>query len=119
MTRNHHEAELPETPFDEATDLVGPEEDVPEPSGRRFVLPSWKPLIFILAVMLAPVFGLAFGLDFALGVLVVAMAFTTWMAWEGSRELPHDEGSSLRRAAMLNGALALAVLALLIGRQFV
>ncbi len=119
MSRDQHEAELPETPFDEATDLVGPEEEVHEPPGRRLVLPSWKPLIFILAVMLAPVFGLAFGLDFALGVLVVAMAFTTWMAWEGSRELPYDEGNSLRRAAMLNGALALAVLALLVARQLV
>ena len=119
MNRHDCNGELPETPFDEATDLVGPEEDVHEPAVRRLVLPSWKPLIFILAVMLAPVFGLAFGLDFALGVLVVAMVFTTWMAWEGSRELPSDEGSSLRRAAMLNGVLALAVLALLIARQFV
>lgn len=119
MNKHHDEAELPETPFDEATDLVGPEEEIQEPPGRKFVLPSWKPLTFILGVMLAPVFGLTFGLDFALGVLVLAMAFTTWMAWEGAAELPPDEGKSLRRAAMLNAALALAGLALLIARQVV
>lgn len=119
MNRHDEDAELPETPFDEATDIVGPEEEVHEPPGRRFRPPSWKPLVFILAVMLAPLFGLVFGLDFALGVLVVAMSFTTWMAWEGASELPPEERSRLRKAAVLNGVLALAVLALLVARQFV
>lgn len=119
MNHQDDEQELPETPFDEVTDLVGPEEDVHEQPLRGIQLPSWKSLIFIVAVLLSPVAGLIFGLDFALGVLVVAMVFTTWMAWEGARHVPVQDGARLRRAAMLNALVALAVLALLILRQVV
>lgn len=118
---NHHDTddELPETPFDEVTDLVGPDEEVHERPGRRFQLPALKPMIFVVAVLLSPIFALVFGLDFALGVLVAAMAFTTWMAWEGANHVPAEQGARLRRAAMLNGLVAVAVLALLILRQVV
>lgn len=119
MDRHQDDTHLPETPFDEVIDLVDPEEEIPEQPKRRFRLPLWKPLLLIIAVLLSPVFGLVIGLDFALGVLVVAMTFTTWMAWDGSNDLPPAEGKRLRTAAMLNGALALAVLTLLIVRQFV
>ena len=118
MNPHEDDAELPETPFDEVTDVVGPEEEVEEQPERRFRLPGIKPLIFIIAVLLSPIFALVFGLDFALGVLVVAMAFTTWMAWEGANHVDEEQGTRLRRAAMLNGIVAIAVLALLILRQF-
>jgi len=103
----------PETPFDEATDIG---EDRAHP-GRRFRLPSWKPLVFVLGVLLAPIAGLMFGLDIALGILVVAMAFTTWMAWEGAKHVAPEDGARLRKAAVLNGAIAVAGVVLIILRQ--
>lgn len=115
MNQRGNDNEMPETPFDEATD-IGEDRDHP---GRRFELPSWKPLVFIVAVLLAPVAGLMFGLDVALGILVVAMAFTTWMAWEGAGHVAAEDAPRLRRAAMLNGAIALAGIVLIILRQVV
>jgi hypothetical protein len=73
----------------------------------------------VIGILLSPIFALVFGLDFALGVLVVAMVFTTWMAWEGANHVSAEQGVRLRRAAMLNGVVAVAVLALLILRQVV
>lgn len=122
MSRQHdrHErGDLPETPFDETTDLVEPDEAVAKSPLWGFRLPPLKPLLFVLAIVLAPVFGLGFGLDFSLGVLVVAMAVTSWMAWEGANELPREQGDRLRKAAIGNGVLGLLVLALLILRQVV
>lgn len=87
--------------------------------GSRFRRPSWKPLVFVLAVVLSPVAGLMFGLDIALGILVVAMAFTTWMAWEGASHVSAEDGQRLRKAAMLNGAIAVAGVVLIILRQVV
>ncbi|HWV24723.1 MAG TPA: hypothetical protein VNZ58_11085 [Thermomicrobiales bacterium] len=107
--------DLPETPFDEATDIGEDRSHV----GRTFHLPSWKPLLFIVAVLLSPIAGLMFGLDVALGILVVAMAFTTWMAWEGARDVPVEDAIRLRRAAMLNGAVAVAGIVLIALRQVV
>jgi hypothetical protein len=52
-------------------------------------------------------------------VLVVAMGFTPWMAWEGASHVPEGQRERLRRAAMLNGVVAVAVLALLVLRQVV
>jgi hypothetical protein len=117
--RHNEETVLPETPFDEVTDLVEPDEEVHEPPERRFQLPALKPMIFVIAILLSPIFALVFGLDFALGVLVVAMGFTTWMAWEGASHVPEGQRERLRRAAMLNGVVAVAVLALLVLRQVV
>lgn len=107
------------SPFDEVNDLQDP--GVPgEPKSSS---PSWrdvslKPVLLIIAVVLSPVFGLVFGIDFALGVLVVALSFTTWMAWEGSKAMEPEQGSRVRKAAMLNAALALMAVVLIVVRQF-
>jgi multisubunit Na+/H+ antiporter MnhB subunit len=119
MNPHKDEAELPETPFDEVTDLVGPEEEVREEPERRFHLSALMPMIFVIAILLSPIAALRAGLDFALGVLVVAMVFTTWMAWDGANQVPAEQGIRLRRAAMLNAVVAVAVLVLLILRQVV
>lgn len=119
MSQQQDGRELPETPFDEATDLAGAEAPVEASDDGWFRLPALKPALFVIAVVLAPVFGLVFGLDFALGVLVVAMAFTSWMAWEGAKELPRAQGDRLRKAAIGNGVLAVGALALIILRQVV
>lgn len=110
---NQRDNDAPETPFDEASDIG---EDRAHP-GPRFRMPSWKPLIFVVAVLLAPIAGLMFGLDVALGILVVAMAFTTWMAWEGANHVSAGDAIRLRRAAMLNGAIAAGGVVLIILRQ--
>lgn len=111
MNERQDESGEPETPFNELTNAGK------ERVGCRYRLPPWKPLIFIVGVLLSPVAGLVFGLDFALGVLVVAMAFTTWMAWDGSTQVPAGDALRLRRAAMLNGVVAVAGVVLIFLRQ--
>lgn len=114
------ESDQPTTPFDEATDLQDPgtPEEPREPSPSRRTT-SIKPVVLIIAVVLSPVFGLAFGLDFALGVLAAALFFTTWMAWEGAKDMEPDQGDRMRKAAMLNGALAVLAIGLILVRQIV
>jgi hypothetical protein len=108
---------VPATPFDEATDLIDEDDsdaDVIEVS--RFRMPPLKAVLILGAILVSPIFGLVFGLDFSLGVLVVAMAITTWMAWEGSEGLVPAQAAQLRKAALLNGLLAVLVLLLLVVR---
>lgn len=114
------EPEHPITPFDEANDLQDP--GTTEESGsssRSWRGMSLKPVLLIIAVVLSPVFGLVFGLDFALGVLAVALTFTTWMAWEGAKDMEPEQGDRVRKAAMLNGALAVLAVVLIVVRQVV
>jgi hypothetical protein len=110
------------TPFDEATDLLEAD-DINRRSGayapaRQVVIPPLRTLVILVAVLLSPLFGLVFGLDVALGVLVAAMAFTTWLAWEGASQLESAQASLLRRAAMVNALVALMALALLLVRVY-
>ena len=106
----------PVTPFDEATDLLddGDPDDLIELDRLR--MPPPKALIILAAILLSPLFGLVFGLEFALGVLVVAMVFTAWVAWEGASRLVPEQARVLRRAAMLNVIIAVLALGLLIAR---
>lgn len=104
----------PERPIDAARQAG---DDRVRPGKDRFRLPPWKPLVFITGVLLSPVAGLVFGMDFALGVLVLAMAFTSWMAWEGANHVAPEDAPRLRRAAMLNGVLAVAGVVLIVLRQ--
>ena len=75
-----------------------------------------KAFLMSVAVILAPFFALVFGLDAALFVLVLAMAFTTWVTWDGANRVGPVLRSRLRVAAVLNGLLALLVLGLLLLR---
>lgn len=116
----HHESIEQATPFDEATDIID-EGDIPGDSddlGRieRIALPPGKVLVVLVAIVLSPVFALPFGLNAALAVLVLAMAFTTWLAWDGASRLVPEQAALLRRAALANAVLALMALALLLAR---
>lgn len=111
---HYEEPKAPTTPFDEATDLVDSDEELTEIRGLR--MPPVRALVILVGIILSPLFGLVFGLDFALAVLVFAMAVTTWLAWEGSKRLVPEQSDRLRKAAMLNGALAVVVLLLLVVR---
>ena len=77
-----------------------------------------KAFLMSVAVILAPFFALVFGIDAALFVLVLAMAFVTWVTWDGASRVAPAQRSKLRAAAAFNGVLALLVLGLLILRQF-
>lgn len=121
MTHIHHNGQEPDaiepvTPFDEATDLL--DEDHPDDLIQldRLRMPSPKEFVILGGVLLSPLFGLVFGLDFALGVLVVAMAFTTWLAWDGANRLVPEQATVLRRAAILNAVIAVLAFSLLIVR---
>lgn len=103
------------TPFDEATDLID-EEDGDLVQINRVRVPSVKSLVFLGGILVSPLFGLLFGLNVALGVLVVAMVVTTWMAWEGSKQLVPAQAAQLRKAAILNAVVAVVVLLLLVLR---
>jgi hypothetical protein len=106
----------PVTPFDEATDLLEEDPDDDLIKLDRLQMPSPKSLIVLAGVLLSPLFALLFGLEEALGVLVVAMAFTTWVAWDGASRLVPEQAKVLRRAAILNAAIAMLALGLLIVR---
>lgn len=116
--RDDHESIGQTTPFDEATDILDADDDASDDLMRieRIALPPAKSLVFLAAIVLSPVFALPFGLNAALAVLAFAMAFTTWLAWDGSRRLVPEQAALLRRAALVNGVLALMALALLLVR---
>jgi hypothetical protein len=105
----------PTTPFDESTDLIdGRDDDLVQIDRLR--VPPAKSLLFLVAILLAPLMGLLFSLEFAMGVLVVAMAVTTWLAWDGATRLVPEQAAQLRKAAILNGVVAVIVLLLLVVR---
>lgn len=106
----------PTTPFDEATDLIDEDGDEDLVQIDQVRMPPVKSLVFLGAILVSPIFGLVFGLNFALGVLVFAMVVTTWMAWEGSKRLVSTQALQLRKAAILNGVVAVVVLLLLVMR---
>ena len=118
---DHHESIQQPTPFDEATDIIDEQDMTHQGDDRvrieRISLPPAKVLVILVAIVLSPVFALPFGLNAALAVLVLAMAFTTWLAWEGSSRLVPEQAALLRRAALVNAILALMALALLLARM--
>lgn len=118
---DHDDAIEPTTPFDEATDLLDEEDLEPhddEPVRiERIALPPPKTLAFLVAMLLSPLFALAFGLNAALAVLVVAMAATTWLVWDGARRFVPEQAALMRRAALANAVVALMALALLLVRM--
>jgi hypothetical protein len=106
----------PTTPFDEATDLIDETGGDDLVKINRMRMPPLMSLVVLGAILVSPLFGLVFGLDFALAVLVVAMAVTTWIAWDGSKRLVPAQAAQLRKAAMLNAVVAVIVLLLLVMR---
>lgn len=116
----HHESIEQPTPFDEATDIIDEDDLAGREEGLvrldRIGLPPVKVLVVLVGIVLSPVFALVFGLNAALLVLAVAMAVTTWLAWDGAGRLVPDQAALLQRAAMVNAVIALMALALLLVR---
>lgn len=117
---HHHESIEQRTPFDEATDIIDEDDLAVRDHGLvridRVGLPPIKILIVLVAIILSPLFALVFGLNAALLVLAVAMALTTWLAWDGASRLVPEQAALLRRAALVNAIIALMALALLLVR---
>lgn len=120
--REHDDAIEPTTPFDEATDMLDEEDIDPRDDDlvriQRITMPPARTLVILIAILLSPLFGLIFGLDAALAVLVIAMAFTTWLVWDGAGRFVAPQATLLRRAALANAVVALMALALLLARVF-
>jgi hypothetical protein len=71
-----------------------------------------------IAVILAPLLALLFGVDEALFMLALALFFTAWVTWSGANRVAPVQRSKLRTAAVFNGVMALLALGLLLLRQF-
>jgi len=69
-------------------------------------------MVITLGVVLAPFIALMFNVDFALGVLAVALAFTTVLTFNGARRNP-TQRSRLYSSAILNGVLTIAIVIVL------
>ena len=80
---------------------------------RRHNRTNLKALLMTLAIVIAPFLALLISLDFALGVLAAALAFSTWLTWKVAGDVGPVQGSRLRVVAWMNLALMLAVLLVL------
>lgn len=72
--------------------------------------------LFSLAIVISPFLALIYSLDLALGVLAVALGFTTWLCWIGSQEVGPAVAGRLRAVAILNGVIGLVILGILVLR---
>lgn len=79
--------------------------------GRRIIT-----LIFATAVVLAPFLALLFSLTAGLAVMTAALAATSYVAFDVSREAAPESAQRLRLLAAANAVLALIALGLLIAR---
>ena len=83
---------------------------------RREQKVTMRAALFSLAIVISPFLALIYSLDLALGVLAVALGFTTWLCWVGSQEVGPAIAGRLRTAAILNGVIGLVIVAILVLR---
>lgn len=79
-------------------------------------LPAPPLLLLGISILIAPLLGLIISVEVALVVLVLALGFTTFLAWEFAKRAPEAKATALRKAAMLNWLLAMLALVLLVIR---
>jgi hypothetical protein len=68
-----------------------------------------KSMVITAGVVIAPFMALIFGLNAALGVLVLALAFTTIVTVGGARRAGTSLRTKLYTSALLNGVIAVVV----------
>jgi hypothetical protein len=83
---------------------------------RRQRLVTIKAVALTLAIVMAPFLALLYSLNLALGVLALALGFTTWLTLHATSVAGAAYRSRLRAAAALNAAMMLATLAILVLR---
>lgn len=83
---------------------------------RRQQVSTLKAFGLTLAIVAAPFVALLYGLNLALAVLALALAFTTWLTWQGAGMVAPAMGSRLKVAAGLNAVMMLATIVILVLR---
>lgn len=83
---------------------------------RRQQVATIKAMLLTLAVVAAPFVALLYSVELALGVLAVALGFTTWLTWQASTEVGPAQRGRLRAGAILNAVMMVGAIAILILR---
>ena len=83
---------------------------------RRRQIATIRAMLLTLAVVAAPFVALLYSVELALGVLAVALGFTTWLTWQASEALGPAQRGQLRAGAVLNAVMMLAAIAILVLR---
>jgi hypothetical protein len=83
---------------------------------RKQQIATIKAMLLTLAIVAAPFVALLYSVELALGVLVAALGFTTWLTWQASEALGPAQRGRLRAGAALNAVMMLAALVILILR---
>ena len=86
---------------------------------RRQQVATIKAMLLTLVIVAAPFVALLYNLELALGVLVLALGFTTWLTWQAAEQAGVAQRGRLRTGATLNAAMALAAAAILVLRLLV
>jgi hypothetical protein len=72
--------------------------------------------LFVAGMVLAPFLALVYGLNIGLGVMTLALAATTYIAFDLSRTVDLTQQPRVRTLAIATAALALLCLAVLLVR---
>ncbi len=72
-----------------------------------------KAMVITMGIVISPFLALAFGLNFALGMLAAGLAFTTVVTWSGARRVNASLRAKLYAAAGLNAVLLVVILLVL------
>lgn len=73
-------------------------------------------ILFTLAIVVAPFLALLYSMDLALGVLSLALGFTTWLTLHVANMSGPVYRSRLKTAAILNGVMMVATVTVLVLR---
>jgi hypothetical protein len=83
---------------------------------RRHQVALIKAMLMTLGVVAAPFVALLYSLELALGVLALALGFTTWLTWQAAEHVAVAQRGRLRAGAALNAAMMLAAVVILVLR---
>jgi hypothetical protein len=83
---------------------------------RQRQIATIKAMLLTLAIVAAPFVALLYNLELALGVLAVALGFTTWLTWQASTEVGPVQRGRLRAGAALNAVMMLGAIVILVLR---
>jgi hypothetical protein len=83
---------------------------------RRQQVATIKAMLLTLAIVAAPFVALLYSFELALGVLAVALGFTTWLTWQASETVGPAQRGRLRAGAVLNAAMMVAAIVILVLR---
>jgi uncharacterized membrane protein len=80
---------------------------------QRSNMVNLKAFAFTVAIVIAPFLALLLSVELALGVLAAGLLFSTWLTWQGAKQVGPAHGTQLRTAAILNFGVFLLVVMVL------